>query len=177
IAALLVVGGGASWMANQPHGAPENPTGLAAGTPSAFQNERNASSDAKPALLVQMVYIAPENAAAALRGAGYTPDEQTRIMAAIKRREYRLAVMPVFDATNTGGTILIQSGVMKKIVHLTPQPQNVILPITLAGEVTITPVSAPGPTGITPGAITVLGPEIFPALQTGDSLLLSVMVQ
>lgn len=177
IAALLVVGGGASWLADQPHGTQNNRTAAVPPPLPAAQGNRNNTAGGKQALLTQAIYIAPENAAAALRKAGYTPDEQANILAAVKRREYRLAVMPVFDAANTGGTVLIQSGMMKKLVHLSPRPQNIVLPITLAGDVTITPVSTSSPSGIVTGVITVLGPQIFPVLQTGDSLFLSVMVQ
>ncbi|NHN89670.1 hypothetical protein GOB81_13720 [Acetobacter sp. LMG 1627] len=177
IAALLVIGGGASWMANN-HSAPaETRSEASAAASGTQQTSGSALAEGQLAATAQLAYIAPEHAAQALRKAGYSTEEQARIMAGIKRREYRLAIMPVFDAGNTGGTIAIQSGSMRKVVVLSPKPQSIVLPITVAGEVTITPLSNPGVTGIATGAITVLGPEALPVLHQDEALLLSVLVQ
>lgn len=174
IAALMVVAGGASWMANG-NGAR---SGQATPPPlPAPQNTQNETPNGRFSVAGQFAYISPENAPAALRQAGYSESEQASILAGIKRRDYRLAVMPVFDAGGTGGTIAIASGPVRRIVHLTPKPKPIVLPITIAGEVTIAAISSTAPTGLTAGAVTVLGPEALPTLQQGDNLLLTVIVQ
>jgi hypothetical protein len=174
IAALMVVAGGASWMANG------NATkdGTSNQPPlSAPQSPQNEISSGRLSVAGQFAYISPENAPAALKQAGYSQEEQASILAGINRRDYRLAVMPLFDASGTGGTIAVTSGSVRRVVHLTPEPQPIVLPITIAGEVSIAAISPTGPAGITSGAVTVLGPEALPSLQQGETLPLTVIVQ
>lgn len=174
IAALMVVAGGASWMANGGGAKNDQDTKPPLASP---QNTQNDTAQGRFSVAGEFAYISPENAPEALRRAGYSEAEQSTILAGIKRRDYRLAVMPVFDAGGTGGTIAISSGPVRRIVHLTPKPQPIVLPITIVGEVSVSAISPAGPTGITTGAVTVLGPEALPSLQQGDNLLLTVIVQ
>ena len=126
---------------------------------------------------VQMSLIAPEKAAEALAGAGYSEKEQADILAGIKRRDLRLVAMPIFDATGAGGTVSVQCGTTQRVVHLQPTPTVLVLPITIAGNVDILPVSDPGVTGIGGGVITLFGPEALPVMHQGESLGLTVIAQ
>lgn len=126
---------------------------------------------------VQMSLIAPEKAAEALASSGYSEKEQADILAGIKRRDLRLVAMPVFDTTGAGGTVTIACGTTHRTVSLTPTPQVLVLPITVAGNVDMVPVSDPGVTGIGAGVVTMFGPEALPVMHQGDSLGLTVIAQ
>ncbi|MCQ9154420.1 hypothetical protein JZX93_02380 [Acidomonas methanolica] len=132
----------------------------------------------------QFSMIAPENAPAALRHSGLTPDQQRTILAAVKRREVRLVNMPLADATGlTGKTVVVSSAGIAQTVVLGPAPKSVLLPIRDIGEVLITPVGPPGAThtiadGVQMVALTALGPQLLPTLPSTDQqLVLDVIVQ
>lgn len=126
---------------------------------------------------VQMSLIAPEKAAQALASSGYSEKEQADILAGIKRRDLRLVAMPIFDATGTGGTVSVVCGTTHRTVALQPTPTVLILPITIAGNVDILPVSDPGVTGIGAGVVTLFGPQPLPVMHQGESLGLTVIAQ
>ncbi|MFT9251971.1 MAG: hypothetical protein ABF567_02725 [Acetobacter okinawensis] len=122
--------------------------------------------------------IAPQNAAQALAGSSFSAQQQTDILAAVKRRDVRLVAMPVYDATGAGGMITLVCGPWQQSVGLTTKPTTVILPISMSGNVDIIPSAAPGPAGIGSGAITVFGPQALPVLyKQGDTLALTVIAQ
>lgn len=121
--------------------------------------------------------IAPGKAQAALASAGYSEKEQAAILEGMKRRDFRLVALPVFDATGAGGSVIVSSGAMQRTVLLTAKPTVVILPIRIAGHVDILPVSDPGVTGIGTGVITLFGPETLPIMHQGDTLGLTVIAQ
>ncbi|MDG6094163.1 hypothetical protein LOC54_03370 [Acetobacter sp. AN02] len=174
-AGVMLVTGGAAWFtAGQSGGGRQSdPTGNPA--PSQAVQETDGNRTGVP--VVGLALIAPENAPQALRKAGYSPADQERILAGIKRREYRLVHMPVFDAGGQGGVVSVRSGIMTKVVHLSPRPQDIILPILFSGEVRITPLSAPGEGGVQPGALTVMGPVILPVIHDDQYLILDVVAQ
>ncbi len=125
----------------------------------------------------QFAMIAPDNAPRALQQSGLPPDQQARILAGIRKREYRLVQMPIYDEAGTGGVVSVSSGGITQTVPLSPQPRTVLLPIRISGEVDIAPVSDPGPAGVAPGAITVLGPTPLPVIHRDQMLVLDVIVQ
>ncbi|ACI51826.1 conserved hypothetical protein [Gluconacetobacter diazotrophicus PA1 5] len=125
----------------------------------------------------QFAMISPDNAPRALQQSGLTPDQQARILAGIRKREYRLVRMPIYDQGGTGGVVTLSSGGITQTVPLTAQPRTVLLPIRISGEVDIVPVSDPGVAGLAPGAITVLGPTPLPIIHRDEMLVLDVIVQ
>ncbi|RDI40505.1 hypothetical protein C7453_101299 [Gluconacetobacter liquefaciens] len=125
----------------------------------------------------QFAMIAPDNAPRALQQSGLPPDQQARILAGIRKREYRLVQMPIYDEAGTGGVVTVSSGGITQTVPLSPKPRTVLLPIRISGEVDIAPVSDPGPAGVAPGAITVLGPTPLPVIHRDQMLVLDVIVQ
>ena len=125
----------------------------------------------------QFAMIAPDNAPRALQQSGLPPDQQARILAGIRKREYRLVQMPIYDEAGTGGVVSVSSGGITQTVPLSPRPRTVLLPIRISGEVDIAPVSDPGPAGVAPGAITVLGPTPLPVIHRDQMLVLDVIVQ
>lgn len=66
---------------------------------------------------------------------------------------------------------------MHRTVALQTNPTVLILPITVAGNVDILPVSDPGIVGIGSGVITMFGPQVLPVMHQGDSLGLTVIAQ
>lgn len=125
----------------------------------------------------QFAMISPDNAPRALQQSGLTPDQQARILAGIRRREYRLVQMPLYDEGGRGGVVTVTSGGITQTVPLTPRPRTVLLPIRISGQVDIAPVTDPGLAGVAPGAITVLGPTPLPVIHRDEMLVLDVIVQ
>ncbi|MBS0985882.1 hypothetical protein [Acetobacter thailandicus] len=125
----------------------------------------------------QVRLISPDSAAEALSHSEFSPDEQSQILAAVKRRELRLVEMPVFDAAGSGGIVTISCGTMSQTVHLAPTPKTLILPITVAGTVSVTPASDPGMSGIGTGVITMFGPQALPVIHGGQTLSMTVIAQ
>ncbi|MBB2189129.1 hypothetical protein HLH34_04020 [Gluconacetobacter azotocaptans] len=125
----------------------------------------------------QFAMVSPDNAPQALQQSGLSPDQQATILAGIKRREYRLVRMPIYDEAGTGGVVTVRSGGIAQTVPLGAQPRVVLLPIRISGEVDIAPVVDPGPAGVAPGAITVLGPTPLPVIHRDEMLVLNVIVQ
>ncbi|GBQ21180.1 hypothetical protein AA0472_0367 [Acetobacter estunensis NRIC 0472] len=169
MAGLLVLGGGASWLTNHRASPETSPV-----THSASQQPMTGGGVSAAG---QFTLISPDNAARALQKAGYSTDEQTKILAGINRRDYRLVVMPIFDASGAGGTVSVQSGPITRVVTLTPEPQEIVLPIVVSGDVTFTPLSNPGVHGIQVGGIMVSGPEAFPVIHQDESLTVTVIAQ
>jgi|GEM_PF-3326244 len=127
----------------------------------------------------QLAMIDPAHAEAALRHSPFPADQQANILAAVKRGELRLVNMPVFDPQGIPGNIItISSAGLSQRVVLSGKPQQVLLPIQTAGEVDITPVTTPGPTGLAVGAIFAMGPTVLPAFNAPNQMLaLDVFVQ
>ncbi|MBB2174734.1 hypothetical protein [Gluconacetobacter johannae] len=125
----------------------------------------------------QFAMVSPDNAPQALLQSGLTPDQQATVLAGIRRREYRLVRMPIYDEAGTGGVVTVRSGGIAQTVPLGAQPRVVLLPIRMSGEVDIMPVADPGPAGVAPGAITVLGPTPLPVIHRDEMLVLNVIVQ
>ncbi|MFT8675089.1 MAG: hypothetical protein ABF990_11540 [Acetobacter sp.] len=165
-ACVLVAGAGAHFMGG----------GKGSGALPAAQESAQAADDANRTGL-PLNLIAPEKAAQTLAATDYSADEQASILAAVKRRDARLAVMPIYDASGTGGTVTLISGAWHHVVHLTSTPQTVVLPIAMSGHVDIIPVTDPGPTGIASGVVTLFGPQTLPIVYKGDTLALTVIAQ
>jgi len=126
----------------------------------------------------QFDLIAPEHAAQALARSGLPADQQASILAAVKRRDYRLVEMPIYDNSGAGGIVSVRSGMFAQQVALSSvKPTTVILPIRISGEVDIFPVSDPGVAGIAPAAITSTGPTALPIIQRDEYLVLNVIAQ
>ena len=136
-----------------------------------------AAQDIQGGSALPLRLIAPEQAAQALAASGYSAQEQADILAAVKRRDLRLLVMPIYDAAGTGGTVSLLCGPWHRTVALAATPTTVILPIAMAGSVDIVGLSSQGITGINSGVITAFGPQVLPPLATGQHLHVSVIAQ
>lgn len=128
---------------------------------------------------VQLSMLPTAKAPAALAKSGFSPDDQARILAAVKDGKMRLVEMPVLDASGAVGQIidLTVSGLTQRVV-LNGRFQHLVIPIAEAGQILIAPVSMPHAPALIVGALTAFGPEALPALTTLDQrVLLNVIVQ
>ncbi len=167
VAGITLIAGGGAWLNHS-----SSPTAQQQG------QEKTAQPAGRQLTFgAEFALIAPEHAEQALQNAGYSASDQARILAGIKRREYRLVTMPIFDASGAGGVVSVQSGVVTKMVTLSQNPVSVVLPILISGEVQISPVSDPGVTGMQPGALTVLGPTLLPTIHRDEYLTMTVVAQ
>lgn len=171
-AGMIVVAGFSARMATQSQHPAPVPAAIAGDAANGTVSAANTLTSTQ-----QFAMIAPDNAPRALQQSGLTPDQQARILAGIHKREYRLVQMPIYDQAGTGGVVTVSSGGITQTVPLTARPRTVLLPIRISGEVDIAPVSDPGPAGVAPGAITVLGPTPLPVIHRDQMLVLDVIVQ
>lgn len=171
---LCLLAGGSWWLSNTTtHQAPHQQSVAAA-----EHQQAPSAAEAPPQLpAMQMALVAPDHAAAALRRAGYPPDILANLLAGIRRREFRLVEMPVFDADGTGGSVTITSGPLTTTLPLTAKPQIVVLPIAISGEVSFTPAPASAGKGIHAGVISVTGPLELPVLHGSETLRAMVIAQ
>ncbi|MBR0559983.1 hypothetical protein [Neokomagataea anthophila] len=127
----------------------------------------------------QLSMISLEQAPKALERTPFDPTTRTKIMAALQRGDMRLAQLPLLDDAGTPGQIIdvTSAGITQRIV-LTGSFQPVLLPITTAGAVTITPITPPHNALLSIIAMTALGPQALPSL-TGlnQAIELGVIVQ
>ncbi|GBQ13829.1 hypothetical protein ACOZ4Y_10140 [Komagataeibacter rhaeticus] len=137
----------------------------------------NAPVQNRPDMMGQMPMISPEHAVDMLRQTSYSIQQQAEILAALKRREIVLADMPMYDITGGNAVVNVQSLGLVQTVHLGAQPKSVILPIRIAGNVSITAAGDPGPTGIHAGAVFVPGPTPLPVLTRDTEIVIGVVVQ
>lgn len=150
--------------------APASATGSATGTP---------TGTTLPHALAQVTIISPENAAKALANSQIPPSARADILAAVKRREMRLSILPMRDATGAAGQVVTvtSSGITQNVV-LGPKYQNVVLPIRGAGQATIIATTTPPPDGLHIGALFVTGPTIMPTIPgPSDGLILDLIQQ
>lgn len=147
------------------------------GTDNGGHLQLNAPVQNRPDMMGQMPMIAADRAEEMLSQTSYTPEQKGEIMAALKRREIVLADMPMYDMSGTGAVVNVQSLGLVQTVHLGPQPKSVILPIRIAGNVTVAPATDPGPTGIRTGAVFVPGPTPLPVLLRDTEIVIGVVVQ
>lgn len=162
--------------------------GNAGGTPTALAGQGGDSASgglravvdharAHADLLGEMPMIAPDRAADMLQFTSFDINQKNAILAALKRHEIVLAEMPLYDMGTGSSVVSVESMGLTQMVHLTGQPRTVVLPIRIAGEVTIRPVSDPGATGLHAGAIFVPGPTPLPVLYKDGQLVIGVVVQ
>ncbi|RBM06412.1 hypothetical protein [Novacetimonas cocois] len=128
-------------------------------------------------LLGEMPMIAPERAADMLQFTSFDINQKNAILAALKRHEIVLAEMPLYDMGTGSSVVSVESMGLTQIVHLTGRPRTVVLPIRIAGEVTIRAVNDPGAAGLHAGAIFVPGPTPLPVLYKDGQLVIGVVVQ
>ncbi|GBR47052.1 hypothetical protein AA106556_1323 [Neokomagataea tanensis NBRC 106556] len=120
-----------------------------------------------------------DQAPKALAQAPFDPTTRAKIMAALQRGDMRLAQLPLLDAAGTPGQIIdvTSAGITQRIV-LTGSFQPVLLPITIAGAVTITPVTPPHNAALSIIAMTALGPQALPSFTAlNQAIELGVIVQ
>lgn len=132
-----------------------------------------------PHALAQVTIVSPENAARVLANSQIPPSARADILAAVKRREMRLSILPMRDATGAAGQIVTvtSSGIAQNVV-LGPKYQNVVLPIKGAGQATIIATTTPAPDGLHIGAFFVTGPTIMPTIPgPNDGLILDLIQQ
>ncbi|GBR09162.1 hypothetical protein HW511_02700 [Asaia siamensis] len=127
----------------------------------------------------QFALIGAGQAPAALARSGFDGQQKTEILAAVKNRRMRLVRMPIAQIAGIPGqTVSITSGGITQKLMLKPELQAVVLPIYLAGEVTITPITPPPAGGLQTGILTALGPQVLPTLARLDQqIVLDVIVQ
>ncbi|NPC88782.1 hypothetical protein HNH97_07660 [Gluconacetobacter entanii] len=172
--------GGASDATSGAGGAAGAPTALAGQGGSSAGGGLRAAVDhtrTHADLLGEMPMIAPDRATDMLQFTSFDINQKNAILAALKRHEIVLAEMPLYDMGTGSSVVSVESMGLTQIVHLTGQPRTVVLPIRIAGEVTIRPVSDPGATGLHAGAIFVPGPTSLPVLYKDGQLVIGVVVQ
>lgn len=130
-------------------------------------------------LTVQLSMLSPNNAMHALQHSAFDATTRAQIAAALNRGDIRLAQLPVLDSLGlTGQSIDITTTGLTQRVILSGQFQPVLLPITTAGLVTITPATHLHSPGLSVTVLTALGPQMLPALTSQDQMLeLNVIVQ
>lgn len=183
--AAVVAGGGlgtGGFMAAREGGSSSQTPPVAAeagggGTSDGTHLMLNAPVQNRPDMMGQMPMISPDRAADMLRQTSYSIQQQAEILAALKRRDIILADMPMYDMTGSNAVVNVQSLGLVQTVHLGPQPKSVILPIRVAGNVSITAAGDPGPAGIHAGAVFVPGPTALPVLTRDTEIVIGVVVQ
>ncbi len=183
--AAVVAGGGlgtGGFMAAREGGSSSQTPPVAAeagggGTSDGTHLMLNAPVQNRPDMMGQMPMISPDRAADMLRQTSYSIQQQAEILAALKRRDIILADMPMYDMTGSNAVVNVQSLGLVQTVRLGPQPKSVILPIRVAGNVSITAAGDPGPAGIHAGAVFVPGPTALPVLTRDTEIVIGVVVQ
>lgn len=127
----------------------------------------------------QLALIPTDRAEAALAETGFDKQQRTEIVAAVRNRRMRLVRMPIAQVSGAlGQSVAITSGSMTQNLLLKPELQTVVVPIYMAGEITINPLSTPAADGLESGILTTLGPLILPRLTNiNQQIVLDVIVQ
>ncbi|QDH25113.1 hypothetical protein D5366_07695 [Neokomagataea tanensis] len=127
----------------------------------------------------QLSMLSLNDAPKALAASHFDSATRAKIMASLQRGDIRLAQLPLLDAAGVPGQVVdvTSAGITQRVV-LSASFQPVVLPITTAGAVSITPVTAPHNALLSIIALTALGPEALPTL-TGlnQAIELGVIVQ
>nr|WP_294914941.1 hypothetical protein [uncultured Neokomagataea sp.] len=127
----------------------------------------------------QLSMLSMDQAPKALEQSPFDPATRSKIMAALQRGDMRLAQLPLLDNAGTPGQIIdvTSAGITQRII-LSGTFQPILLPITTAGAVTITPITPPHNALLSIIAMTALGPQALPSL-TGlnQAIELGVIVQ
>ncbi|WP_127102733.1 MULTISPECIES: hypothetical protein [unclassified Asaia] len=150
---------------------------------SAMQAEQpNAEPQIRPDAMhfdTQFALVPTDKAASALASTGFDEQQRAQILAAVKNRRMRLVRMPIAQVSGAiGQSVAITSGGLRQNLVLKPDLQSVVLPIYLAGEVTIDPLTPPPTGGLGTGILTTLGPQILPLITSlNQQIVLDVIVQ
>lgn len=178
-AVVLACMGGAYWHSTAPGTtAGQQPAQTAVAAPAPDRNEPQIRADAMHRG-AEFALILPKQAPAALAGSSFDSQQKAEIIAAVKNRRMRLVRMPIAQIAGVPGqSVAITSGGMTQKLILRPELQAVVLPIYLAGEVTITPITPPPAGGLQTGILTALGAQVLPTLARLDQqIVLDVIVQ
>ena len=125
--------------------------------------------------VIQLPSMTEAEAEAALAGPDFTEADRAPLLADLRRRRTHLVRMPVFGIDSGIGTaIRIDCGVLARTVLLAAEPTVVILPITRAGRVAMTPA---GTKDVMAGVIQTIGPTPLPSIPAGATLVLNVIVE
>ncbi|MDL2170328.1 MULTISPECIES: hypothetical protein [Asaia] len=175
-AVVMACMGGAYWQ-NTAHGGVTAARAPQAST-TPLDREPQIRADARH-LGAQFALIAPGQAPSALAHSGFDTQQRANILAAVKNRRMRLVRMPIAQIAGLPGqSIAITSGGLTQRLTLKPELQAVVLPIYLAGEVTISPLTQPPAGGLETGILTALGAQVLPTLASLDQqIVLDVIVQ
>ena len=127
----------------------------------------------------QLALIPTDRAESALAETGFDKQQRTEIVAAVRNKRMRLVRMPIAQVSGAlGQSVAITSGSMTQNLLLKPELQTVVVPIYMAGEITINPLSTPAAGGLESGILTTLGPLILPRLTNiNQQIVLDVIVQ
>lgn len=105
------------------------------------------------------------------------PDEAA-LNASLRDRRLRLVQLPLFERDGgTGAVVQVDANGLKRIIHLTPEPTVLIIPMAQVGSVTFRLISGALPTGVGIGAFTLTGPQPLPTLASGQILQIGVVAQ
>ncbi len=113
---------------------------------------------------------------AAVQTMGLPAPDQMALVQAVQRRRVRLVQLPLFERDGgAGAAVQVNANGLTRIVHLTPEPTVLTIPMAEVGTVTFRLVGSASPVGI--GAITLTGPMVLPTLAPGQLLQVGVVAQ
>ncbi|GBQ10291.1 hypothetical protein AA21291_0380 [Swaminathania salitolerans LMG 21291] len=174
-AVIVACSGGILWKTSSSSPPAPRPGIVGAGQPDPAPGLRPDATH----LGAQLALVPTSQVKAALATTGFSSQQKTDILAAVKNRRMRLVRMPIAQiAGPVGQSVTITSGGMRQSLLLRPTLQSVVLPIYLAGEVMINPTTPPPVGGLETGILTALGPQLLPRFTSLDQqLVLDVIVQ
>ena len=126
-------------------------------------------------LVAQLPSLGTEAAEAALADPSFAGADRAALLAALRDRRVRIARMPVFGvADGVGASVRIGCGAFVRNVVLPAVPLAVLLPVSRAGSVTLTPLA--GRT-VSMGIVQTIGPTPLPPIAAGDTMILQIIVE
>ena len=143
-----------------------------------------ASSDAKLDGLLELGLTPVAATAAAVQSMQLPAPDDAALTASLRDRRLRLVRLPLFERDGgTGAVVQVDANGLKRVIHLTPEPVVLTIPMAQVGSVTFRLVSGPplaggtAPSGVGIGAITLTGPQPLPTLAGGQLLQVGVVAQ
>lgn len=105
------------------------------------------------------------------------PDEAA-LTRALGERRVRLVQLPLFERDGGSGAVVqVDADGLERIIHLTPEPTVLSIPMARVGNLTFRLIGGAPPAGVGIGAITLTGPQALPTLADGKLLQVGIVAQ
>lgn len=128
----------------------------------------------RPSPLAVQLEAVPREAAERLAGTLVPPARLEETIAALQDRSRYLVRAPFYGVgAGIGRTVRIATGLSARTITLTATPTVVLLPIAVAGQITIEALGPP----VLLGLLTTTGPQTLPPIDAGGTLAIEVIVQ